>query len=220
VVDLGCGNAYLTFAAYHELHRADQPVALVGVDVKAQSRRHNEAVAERLGWADRVRFVEGSIADAELPEGFGGGVDVAMALHACDTATDDALARAVSWRAPLLLAAPCCHNDLQRRIRAAGMRPEPVSPILRYGLLRERQVDLLTDAWRALTLRLLGYRVDVLEFVDSRHTPRNVLLRATRTGARAGPGAWAEFDQLREAWGCQPYLAEVLASEVEAARGD
>jgi hypothetical protein len=139
--------------------------------------------------------------------------DVVLALHACDTATDDALVRAVRWQAPVLLAAPCCHHDLQRRLAAAAA-PPAYGPVMRHGLLRERFADVLTDAWRALILRLLGYRVDVVEFVDSAHTPRNALLRAVRTGATPTPELIAEFHALEREWGVRPYLAEALGDEL------
>src|SRR5207344_3479704 len=101
-------------------------------------------------------------------------VDVVLALHACDTATDDALARAVRWAAPVVLAAPCCHHDLQRQLTAAALpAPEPYGALVRHGILRERFADVLTDTVRAELLRLLGYRVEVLEFIGSQHTPRN-----------------------------------------------
>ena len=120
----------------------------------------------------------GDIGTAELAER----PDVVLALHACDTATDDALARAVTWEAPLVLAAPCCHHDIAAQLRRTPT-PAPYALLTRNGILRERFADTLTDAMRASVLRLVGYRVDVIEFVDSKHTPRNTLLRAVRTGA-------------------------------------
>ncbi|MFZ0324345.1 MAG: SAM-dependent methyltransferase [Actinomycetes bacterium] len=221
VVDLGCGNAYLTFACFRYLTTVSPgQVSLVGVDVKQQAREHNAQVAQRLGWSSSMSFVQGAIVDAELPlrEGVRPQADVVLALHACDTATDDALARAVRWQAPVVLSAPCCHHDLQRRLRDSGATPSAVAPVLRHGLLRERLGDLLTDSWRALVLRLLGYRVEVVEFVDSAHTPRNVLLRAVRTGAPATPERWAEHDALSADWGVRPYLADILDEELDAAR--
>ena len=104
-----------------------------------------------------------------------------LALHACDTATDDALARAVGWGSPLVLAAPCCHHDVAAQLRRATP-PAPYASLVRHGILRERFADTLTDALRASLLRLQGYRVDVVQFVESRHTPRNTMLRAVRTG--------------------------------------
>ena len=213
VVDLGCGNAYLTFAAYRHLAGTrGLPVELVGVDVKAQAREHNTAVAASLGWAEHVRFVQGTILDADVPA-----PDVVLALHACDTATDEALARAVRWRAPLVLAAPCCHNDVQRQLAAADRPPEPYGLLARYGILRERFADVLTDALRAALLRLLGYRVEVVEFVASRHTPRNTLIRAVRTGAAPTPELVAQYRELTTAWQVTPALARLLDDEVSGA---
>ena len=206
VVDLGCGNAYLTFAAHAYLRDVrGLPVRVVGVDVKQQSADRNTAVAEQLGIGDTATFVVGDIAGAALPEP----PDVVLALHACDTATDDALARAVTWEAPLVLAAPCCHHDVAAQLRRAPT-PAPYALLTRHGILRERFADTLTDAVRAGVLRLVGYRVDVIEFVESKHTPRNTLLRAVRTGAEASPKVRAEYDDLVRTWGVHPALAERL----------
>ena len=201
IVDLGCGNAYLTFAAHAFLGRR-LPVRMTGVDVKQQSADHNSAVAAGLGIdAD---FVVGSIADAVLDRA----PDVVLALHACDTATDDALGRALAWEASLVLAAPCCHHDIAAQLRTAET-PEPYAMLTRYGILRERFADTLTDALRAALMRREGYRVDVVEFVESAHTPRNTLLRAVRTGA-PGDEAGREYDDLLAAWGVRPRLGELL----------
>ena len=206
VVDLGCGNAYLTFAAHAYLSEVrGLPVHLIGVDAKAQSREHNGAVAEELGIGGTATFVQGDIATAVVPEQ----PDVVLALHACDTATDDALARAVEWQAPLVLAAPCCHHDVAAQLRRAPT-PAPYALLTRHGILRERFADTLTDAVRAGVLRLVGYRVDVIEFVESKHTPRNTLLRAVRTGAAPSDKARAEYDDLTRTWGVRPALAERL----------
>jgi SAM-dependent methyltransferase len=204
IVDLGCGNAYLTFAA-HAWLRDQMPVRLVGVDVKEQSRRHNTEVAEQLGVADELSFVAAGIRDVVLDEH----PDVVLALHACDTATDDALFRAVAWEAELVLAAPCCHHDISAQLRN---NPTPVgyTSLTRDGILRERLADTLTDALRAGILRQVGYRVDVVEFVESVHTPRNTLLRAVRTGASPPRDAQDEYDLLVSTWHLQPQLAELL----------
>ena len=209
VVDLGCGNAYLTFAAHHVLTEVrGLPVDMVGIDVKAQARLRNTAIAASLGWERSLRFEQGEIArfaDAEHHR-----PDVVLALHACDTATDDALACAVTWGAALVLSAPCCHHDLQARL-AAVPTPEEFAMVARHGILRERLADTLTDAVRASILRTNGYQVDVREFVASEHTPRNTLLRAIRTGddrtARTGR---EEYDGFVRTWGVHPRLAELL----------
>lgn len=208
VADLGCGNAYLSFAAYRWLERQDVGVSLVGVDVKAQARDRNTTIAEALGWADRMRFVEGTIGAAVVEPA----PHLVLALHACDTATDEALARAVEWESPVVLAAPCCHHDVQRQL--AGVTPAPYGPLVRHGILRERFADVLTDALRAVILRLVGYRVEVVEFVASAHTPRNTLLRAVRTGAPADPALVREYRDLIESWGVRPALATLLGDRL------
>lgn len=205
VVDLGCGNAYLTFAAHRYLsHVRSLPVAITGVDVKEQSREHNSAVAGRLG-AD-ASFVVGTIADAQVDPA----PEVVLALHACDTATDEALARAVAWGAPVVLAAPCCHHDVAAQLRRAPT-PSPYAALTRHGILRERFADTLTDALRASLMRLAGYKVGVVQFVESQHTPRNTLLRATRTGSPVRGGTLrTEYDDLVATWGLTPRLAVLL----------
>jgi SAM-dependent methyltransferase len=207
IVDLGCGNGYLTFAAQRYLAGVKAlPVVVTGVDVKEQSRDHNSAVAAQLGI--RAEFVAGTISDAELPEP----PEVVLALHACDTATDDALARAVEWEAPLVLAAPCCHHDIAAQLRKAPT-PAPYAMLTRHGILRERLADTLTDGLRASLMRLQGYRVDVVQFVESQHTPRNTMLRAIRTGGPVKSGSIRkEYDDLVTTWGLRPRLGELLGA--------
>ena len=202
VVDLGCGNAYLTFAAYRYLVAEGHDVHVTGVDVREDQRRRNTALAEQLGCAGRVRFVAGSIAGADVP----GDPELVRALHAGDSATDEALARAVGWTARWILAAPCCHHDLARQLRESSP-PTPYTLIMTHGMLRERFADTLTDTLRAALLRRHGYRVEVVEFVDSQHTPRNLLIRAKRTGHVSGD---PEYDEFVGAWGVTPHLAKLL----------
>ncbi len=219
VVDLGCGNGLLTFAAHRHLTSRGLPVHTTGVDRKEQSRGHNQQVAEDLGWSGETSFVVGDIETLELADP----PDVVLALHACDTATDDALARAVSWGASVVLAAPCCHHDVSAQLRSVEP-PAAYASLLRDGILRERLADTLTDALRASLLRREGYRVDVVEFVGSEHTPRNTLIRAVRTG-RGGAGpeeaqekpsedthkvGQAELDGLLAQWPVRPRLLELL----------
>jgi SAM-dependent methyltransferase len=206
VVDLGCGHAYLSFAAYRFLAQ-DRPVHLTGVDLRAESRQRNAALAAELGWADSVDFVEGAILDAPVEPP----VDVVLALHACDTATDDALAQAVRWGARVVLASPCCHHDLQRQLKEAGA-PPPYGLVGRHGILRERLGDVLTDSLRAALVRQAGYRVEVVQFVASEHTPRDTMIRAVRVDdAAPDPQVQAEYDGIVEAWGVTPYLQTLLA---------
>lgn len=221
VLDLGCGNAYLTFAAHRWL-AGEHPAGVhtTGIDVRPDMVDRNRRLAAELGLApgrepaaDPGRTTGLDFEAAAIDTvGPGGPVDIVLALHACDTATDDALAHAVTLDAPVLLAAPCCHHDLQRRLSAGeAVPPHPYGALTRHAILRERFADVLTDAVRADILRLLGYRVDVVEFVDSRHTPRNVLLRAVRTGAPPTARRVAEYRDLVAAWGIRPALAERLA---------
>jgi len=207
IVDLGCGNGYLTFAAHRFLTEyRGLPVRLIGVDVKQQSADHNSRLAA--GLSIDADFVVGTIDAATLPER-DQRPDVVLALHACDTATDEALARAVGWQAPVVLAAPCCHHDVAAQLRKAPT-PAPYASLTRHGILRERFADTLTDALREMLLRLHGYRVDVMQFVESRHTPRNTLLRAVRTGAAADPVLRQEYDDLVAGWQVTPRLAVLL----------
>jgi hypothetical protein len=160
-----------------------------------------------------MSFEVASIGEVELPTA----PEVVVALHACDTATDDALARAVRWQASLVLAAPCCHHDVAAQLRRAPT-PAPYSELTRHGILRERLADTLTDAVRASLMRQRGYRVDVVEFVPSQHTPRNTMLRAVRTGAEPSERLLREYAELTRTWGVHPKLAELL--EGSAADGD
>ncbi|MFV0462927.1 MAG: class I SAM-dependent methyltransferase [Nostocoides sp.] len=206
VADLGCGNGYVTFALHRYLRDIRGiDVRVVGVDVKDQARAHNEGVAADLGVSDQVGFVVGAIDSVDLDPV----PDVVVALHACDTATDDVLARAMEWESQVVLAAPCCHHDLAAQLRRAEP-PEAYAGLLRHGILRERLADTLTDALRAGILRREGYRVDVIEFVDSVHTPRNTLIRALRTGVRS-TGAAQEVAQLTAQWQLHPALEERLS---------
>ena len=201
VVDLGCGNAYLTFAAHRYLTQVrGLPVRVVGVDVKAQSMEHNTEVARPLGIADEATFVQAarsvtsSLAELRRPTW----------CWRCTPATPPPTTpwpRRCAGEAPLVLAAPCCHHDVAAQLRAAPSRRRRTPCCVRDGILRERFADTLTDALRAATLRLEGYRVDVVEFVESRHTPRNTLLRAVRTGAAGAPDARAELERADRAAG-------------------
>ena len=217
VVDLGCGNAYLTMAAHRFLADHRPGTRTVGVELRADLVERSTARATRAG-LDGLTFVEGTI--AAVDPGLGR-VDVVLALHACDTATDEALARAVRWQAPVVLAAPCCHHDVQRQLALGGGAPgpSPYQAITRHPILRERFADVLTDALRASLLRILGYRVDVVEFVDSRHTPRNAMVRAVRTGAAPTQGQLEEYSELVRQWQVTPELARRLAPELAAAVG-
>jgi SAM-dependent methyltransferase len=212
VVDLGCGSAALTFATYHYLTAVKgRAVHMTGVDTKAHLMARHAATAAALGWAG-LRFAAARIRDyhPDAP------ADVVLALHACDTATDEALAQAVGWRSRLILSAPCCHHHLQAQLSAAPT-PEPFRPVLRHGILRERLGDALTDALRAHILRLMGYRAEVLEFVPIEHTPKNLMIRAVYTGAPPTAALIAEYRALKAYWGVTPYLETLLGDALRLA---
>lgn len=203
VADLGCGDAHLTFAAYHYFAAILGVEAHVtGVDVKDDAASRNNDRSRELGWT-RLQFVGGRIVDYEPEQA----PDVVLALHACDTATDDALARAILWRSRLILAAPCCHQHLQAQMSA----PDEYSLLTRHGVALQRLGDLLTDALRASILRMHGYRTDVFEFVGSEHTAKNVMIRAVHTGSTAPPSEAARYRALCEQWKVTPKLEELLS---------
>jgi SAM-dependent methyltransferase len=208
IVDFGCGNAYLTFAAYHYFHHhLGHPVALCGIDVQGQLlEAHREQVAQ-LGW-DSLTFAESAIAEYAPPRA----PDLVLSLHACDTATDDALARAIRWRSRYVLSVPCCQHELQQQLRGRD-DTTALRPVYRYGILAERLGDVLTDTMRALVLRICGYTTDVVQFVASEHTAKNLMIRAARTTRPGDPAVVAEYVRLRDFLGATPYLERLLGEE-------
>lgn len=211
VVDLGCGSAALTFATFHYLTAIKGiPVTMTGVDTKAHLMERHQATAEQLGWPG-MSFRAARIADYQAGEP----ADVVLALHACDTATDEALARAIGWRSRLIFSAPCCHHHLQAQL-SANETPEPFRPVLRHGILRERLGDVLTDTFRALILRLMGYRAEVLEFVPIEHTPKNLMIRAVYTQSPPTPALLDEYKAMKAYWGVTPYLETLLGEMLQS----
>jgi SAM-dependent methyltransferase len=206
IVDLGCGHAYLTFAVQEYLNSATQKVKVLGVDEREESKRHNDQIANTLG-AD-AQFLVSKIADTPSQA-----VDIAIALHACDTATDDSIAWAVKNSAKVIMLAPCCHHDLQAQV---DLVPEPWSLLTRHGVVSERLIDLMTDSLRAQILKLLGYRVDIVEFIGGEHTPRNIMIRAVKTGVNVDPVEVDRYQAMLADWAIAPHLAELLKSELSA----
>lgn len=199
VVDLGCGNAYLTFAVHKYLTLKGKVVRVVGVDNKKESRVRNSAIAKELGISNQVDFVASNIGDFPTSK-----TSLVIALHACDTATDDALAWAIRSGARVILVSPCCHHDLNKRVKAAGKEWEP---LFRHGIVKERFADLLTDSLRAELLRINGYKAEIIEFVSIDHTPRNLMIRATASGIAADR---SNYESLCKQWSINPYLATLL----------
>lgn len=173
ILDFGCGKSYLTYAMYYYLHELKKyDIRIIGLDLKKDVIRHCNELAEKYGY-EKLTFLEGDIADYEGVDS----VDMVVTLHACDTATDYALAKAIGWDAKVILSVPCCQHELNKQIEN-----ELLEPIMKYGLLKERFAALLTDGLRAEYLERKGYKVQVLEFIDMEHTPKNILLRAVKNG--------------------------------------
>jgi hypothetical protein len=202
IVDLGCGHAYLTFAAHQYLVEQGIPVKVVGIDVRESARLRNNQIAEKLGIAKSITFFAEEISQTTLKS-----ADVVIALHACDTATDDAIAWAINADAKLALIAPCCHHDIQAQMNEI---PEPWQIISRNGIMKERLGDLITDALRMQIMKLLGYRVEAIEFIGGEHTPRNLMIRAVKTGAAADSAEKSRYDAMIALWKVKPALATLL----------
>ena len=209
VVDLGCGHAYLTFAVGEFLKDKYKKVSILGVDERDESKEHNEKVALKL--KVEAKFIAAKISDTPNQV-----VDIAIALHACDTATDDAIYWAVKNNAQVIMAAPCCMHELQTQIKEA---PEPWALLTKNGLVKERLVDLITDSLRAQILKLLGYRVDIVEFIGGEHTARNILIRAVKTNQSSSDIDKDRYQQMLTQWQIKPYLAKLLAAELKASAG-
>ena len=197
VADFGCGKAYLTFALYDFLSR-DFEVEMIGIDLKEQVMEDCQRLAEELGYGG-LKFLTGRI--EEMP---GDTVDLAVALHACNTATDSAIARAVQMQAKVILAAPCCQHELLGQVKS-----EVLGALMKHGVLKERFSALLTDAVRGALLEKVGYRVNIVEFIDAAHTPKNVLIRAVYTGRKRVD----KYQNLKQAFSIEPTLEKLLLSK-------
>lgn len=205
IVDFGCGKSYLTFALYHLLAvKLKKEISIVGLDLKEDVIAFCSELAVRLGY-DRLSFQVGDIADYKERTN----VDMVVTLHACDTATDAALAQAVDWGASVILSVPCCQHELFRQIANEELRP-----LLSHGLLKERFSALATDAVRAQLLEVLGYKVQMLEFIDPDHTPKNMLIRATAGTAAETGRKWKEYTAFRDALQLNPYLERALSGKL------
>ena len=176
ILDFGCGKSYLTFALYYYLKLLKgYSIRIIGLDLKEDVIRRCNALARSYGY-DTLHFLQGDIADYTGVSQ----VDMVVTLHACDTATDYALAKAVCWNAKVILSVPCCQHELNRQIKN-----DILEPALKYGIIKERMAALFTDALRAERLESCGYRTQLLEFIDMEHTPKNILIRAVYQGTSA-----------------------------------
>lgn len=210
VVDLGCGHAYLTFAAHTFIKRMGYTVEVLGVDERTDSRDRNNEIAKNLGISSEIRFEASTIAELLVRP-----VDIAIALHACDTATDDALAWAIKSKARAILVAPCCQHDIQKQIDKS---PEPWGIATRYGILQERIGDILTDSIRAQILRILGYQTEIIEFIAGTHTAKNLMIRAFQAKSLTRPAVrkkdLTELEAMIAQWQVKPKLMNLLHDEL------
>ena len=219
VVDCGCGKAYLTLSLYFDLTEAlgYPDVRVVGVDRRGDVISATRGMAERLDVADRVVFAEADLSEFRIADAVPSEhVSMVVSLHACDTATDEALARGVEWKARYVLSAPCCQHELQKAIGAGGRTAAEAdfAGLLRQNILRERLCDILTDSFRALIMRILGYRTQVVEFVSPDATARNIMLKCTY-GVKCGQfGPVGEYLALRDYWKVTPWLETRLGERL------
>ncbi len=175
IIDFGCGKSYLTFAMYYYLkEKMGYPIRIIGLDLKREVIRRCNELSRKYGY-ETLQFYYGDIAGYEGVSQ----VDMVVTLHACDTATDYALAKAVRWGAKVILSVPCCQHELNAQIKN-----ELLAPVFHYGIIKERMAALYTDALRAEVLENQGYRTQLLEFIDMEHTPKNILIRAVYQGIR------------------------------------
>ncbi len=199
IIDFGCGKSYLTFAMYYYLHEMKgYPIRIIGLDLKQDVINRCNLLAKQYGY-EKLKFYHGDIATYEGVDQ----VDMVVTLHACDTATDYALAKAVRWNARVILSVPCCQHELNRQ-----MENELMKPVFRYGLIKERMAALYTDALRAELLENQGYRTQILEFIDMEHSPKNILIRAVRDGKKKQNEA--EIAEILRFLSVKPTLAELL----------
>ena len=202
ILDFGCGKSYLTFAIYYYLKvLKGYPVRITGLDLKEDVIRHCNELAVKYGY-DKLEFLCGDIAYYDGCSQ----VDMVVTLHACDTATDYALAKAVGWGAKVILSVPCCQHELNKQ-----MKNELLSPVLHYGILKERMAALMTDGLRAQILEANGYRTQILEFIDMAHTPKNLLIRAVYNGHCADNKA--QINELLAAFDVNPTLYRLLCKK-------
>ncbi|MCM1542234.1 MAG: SAM-dependent methyltransferase [Blautia sp.] len=202
IIDFGCGKSYLTFAMYYYLHRLQgRDIRVTGLDLKKDVIEHCNQLAEKLHY-DRLHFEQGDIQSYQGDDK----VDMVVSLHACDKATDYALEKAVKWGAGVIMAVPCCQHELNGQIHC-----DILQPVLKYGLIRERVSALITDALRADLLERQGYRVQILEFIDMEHTPKNLMIRAVKENKMRKPAKEAfSVEEVAEFLHVDPALMRLL----------
>ena len=216
ILDFGCGKSYLTFAMYYYLKELKGfDIHVIGLDLKEDVIRRCSGLAKKYGY-EKLHFLVGDIADYEGVNE----VDVVVTLHACDTATDYALAKAIGWNAKVILSVPCCQHEVNGQFAKADKTQcydGCLDPIMDYGLLRERFAALVTDGLRAKYLEAAGYDTQVLEFIDMEHTPKNILLRAVRADEKrvTKKSAGTAIEKCERFLQIEPTLGRLLADKGE-----
>lgn len=202
ILDFGCGKSYLTFAMYYYLKVLNHyDIDIIGLDLKKDVIRKCNELKDKYGY-DGLQFLEGDIRGYNEKEE----VDMVVTLHACDTATDHAIAKAIAWNARVILSVPCCQHELNAQIEC-----KELAPVLKYGLLKERMAALLTDGIRASLMEIYGYDTQVLEFIDMSHTPKNILLRGVQAkGMRKKKTSLTDVENMMEMLHTRQTLAELL----------
>ena len=201
IIDFGCGKSYLTFALYYYLKVINQyNIRVTGLDLKKDVIESCQALADKFGY-DGLKFLVGDISDYEGATQ----ADMVVTLHACDTATDYALAKAVGWNAKVILSVPCCQHELNRQIQCPAL-----APVLKYGIIKERMAALLTDAIRANLLENQGYDTRLLEFIDMENTPKNLLIRAVKKERIRYKAGTQQLEELEKFLNVSPMLETLL----------
>lgn len=202
IADMGCGKGYLTFAAWHWLRRTkNSPVEVLGVESRADLVEKTNGIAKEIG-AEGLTFLEGTIDQARIKD-----IEVLIALHACNTATDEAIRRGTEMRAKLIVVAPCCHKEVRPQLQ----HPTVLAPVLRHGVMEERMAEWVTDGLRALYLEWAGYKTKVFEFVSSEHTPKNLMIAAVREGEPFTDHAARErIEELKNFFGIKKHSLDTL----------
>jgi hypothetical protein len=205
ILDCGSGSSYLSFSVHHYLNDVlGIPANLVGIDLNGELVDKSNANVEQLNLHD-LCFRKSAIIDykPDVPP------DIVLALHACDTATDEAIVQGISAGSRIFVCVPCCHHELHKQLKSRT----PFEPVLQHGILKQRMADILTDTFRAQALRIMGYKTDVVQFVSSEHTDRNVMIRAIKHSEHGSKKLLREYDDLKAFWGVRPYIEKILAEK-------
>ncbi|GMQ62335.1 class I SAM-dependent methyltransferase [Vallitalea maricola] len=204
IIDFGCGKSYLTFALYHYLvEQLKLDINIIGLDLKKDVIEFCNKIAVELNY-NKLKFVHGDIKGYEEIDK----VDMVVTLHACDTATDDALVKAVNWGADVILSVPCCQHELLKQIHNNTMKS-----MEKHGIIKEKLSSLITDSVRGNILEIMGYSVQMLEFIDMEHTPKNILIRAFKKGSY-NKECIDEYKEFKKFWNIQPYIEKAMGNKL------